>query len=229
MDAWVEVTPKLAVTPSRKIIYRVLQTRSNVTVRNPECKTKRTVSSSEPEERLLLWIFQCEDYKLPIITGVTIQAKAANIRCDLARSGNSKDTVKLKALVFYHRWLLKFQKRHDLTSKRLHRVVASMNLNAVESERIALEELTLSYEKRDVFNTDKTAFFCCSMPVKSITKDGIAGRRHEKNRLTVASCCNADGTTKLPLLFVGFVKNRAAFKETPLNSLDCNTNAQKKD
>ena len=87
------------------MIYRVLQARSNVTVRNPECKTKHTVSSSELEERLLLRIRQCEDYKLPIITGSTIQAKVAKIRCDMARSGNSKDTVKLQVLVLSHVWI----------------------------------------------------------------------------------------------------------------------------
>nr|CCA21779.1 conserved hypothetical protein [Albugo laibachii Nc14] len=176
LDAWAKVTFKLAVKPSRKMIYRVLDTPSNVTVRNPECKTKHTVSSSELEERLLLWIRQCEDYKLPIITADTIQAKAA--KCDLVRSGSSRDTVKLQALVFSHGWLFKFQKRHGLTSKRLHDEAASMNMNAVESVRIALKEITLAYEKRDVFNMDETAFFYCTMPVKSITKDRIAGRKH---------------------------------------------------
>ena len=85
LAAWAKGTFKLAVTTSRKMIYRVLNTPSNVTVRNPECKTKHTVSSSELEERLLLWIRQCEDYRLPIITGATIQAKAAKIRCNLVK------------------------------------------------------------------------------------------------------------------------------------------------
>ena len=105
-----------------------------------------------------------------------------------------------------------------------------MNLNAVESGRIALEEITLNYEKRYVFNMDEISFFYCFMPVKSITKDRIAERKHQKKRLTVALCCNADGTTKLPLLFVGAVKIIAVLpRKQPLNSSDCNTKAQKKD
>nr|CCA19284.1 DNA binding protein putative [Albugo laibachii Nc14] len=110
----------------------------------------------------------------------------------------------------------------------LYGEAASVNVNAVENGRIALKEITLGYEKWDVLNMDETAFFYFSMPVKSITKDRIAGRKHQKKRLTVALCSNADGTTKLPLLFVGSGKNRAAFKGTPMNSLDCNTKAQKK-
>nr|CCA19250.1 AlNc14C66G4697 [Albugo laibachii Nc14] len=105
---------------------------------------------------------RCEDYKLPIITGATIQAKAAKIRCDLVRTGNSKDTVKLQALVFFHGW------------------EASVNLNEVESGIMALKEITLGYERRDVFNMDETAFSYCPMPVKSITKDRIAGRKQQK-------------------------------------------------
>nr|CCA27647.1 conserved hypothetical protein [Albugo laibachii Nc14] len=155
------------------MIYRVLNTPSNVTVRNPECKTKHTGSTSELEERLLLKIRQFEDSKLPIIT------EAATL-----------DTVKSQVLVFSHGWLYKFQKRHGLSSKCLHGEAAFVNLNAVDSGKIALKENTLGYEKRDVFNMDETAFFYCSMPGKSITQDRIA--------------------------------------ETPLNSLDCNTKAQRR-
>ena len=81
-----------------------------------------------------------------------------------------------------------------------------MNLNAVESGRIALEEITMGYE-RDALKMDETTIFYCSIPVKSITKDRISGRKHQKKRLTVALCSNADGTTKLPLLFVGSMIN----------------------
>ena len=95
----------LAVTPGIQIIYQVLNARSNLTVQNAECKAKHTVSSSELEERLLLWTRQCQDYKLSIITGETIQAKAAKIRYDLVRSGDSKDTVKLQELMFFHGWV----------------------------------------------------------------------------------------------------------------------------
>ena len=87
-----------------------------------------------------------------------------------------------------------------------------MNLSAVESGRIALKEITLGYEKCDVFNMDETAFFYFSMPVKSITKDRIAGRKHQKKRLRDALCYNAHRTTKLRLLFVGSVKKLRCFQ-----------------
>nr|CCA24721.1 CENPB protein Homeodomainlike putative [Albugo laibachii Nc14] len=207
LAAWAKVTFKLAVTPSRNMIYRVLNTPSIVTVRN----TKHTVSTSKLEQRLLLWIRQCEDYKLPIITGATIQAKAAKIRCDLVIGGNSNDTVKLQALVFSHEWL--FKNSRSITRR---------------GGRIALKEITLGYEKRDVFNMDETAFFYCSMRVKSITKDRITGRKHQEKRLMVALCYNADGTTKLPLLFVGSGKKPRCFQEDIAEQHGLPMKAQKK-
>nr|CCA26653.1 AlNc14C399G11354 [Albugo laibachii Nc14] len=87
------------------MIFWILNTPSNVTERNSKFETKNTASSSELEERLLLWTRQCQDYKLSIITGETIQAKAAKIRYDLVRSGDSKDTVKLQELMFFHGWV----------------------------------------------------------------------------------------------------------------------------
>nr|CCA26812.1 AlNc14C418G11501 [Albugo laibachii Nc14]CCA26860.1 AlNc14C423G11542 [Albugo laibachii Nc14] len=71
-----------------------LDASSNVTVWNPEGKTKRTASSLELEEYLLLWIRQGKEHKLPFITGATIWAKAAKICRELVRSGNCQDTVK---------------------------------------------------------------------------------------------------------------------------------------
>nr|CCA19381.1 DNA binding protein putative [Albugo laibachii Nc14] len=163
-----------------------------------------------------------------IITGATIQAKAAKIRCDLVRSASFKDAVKLQALVLSHGLLFKFQKRHGLTSKRFHGEAASVNLNAVESGRIALEEITMGYE-RDALNMDETTIFYCSIPVKSITKDRISGRKHQKKRLTVALCCNEDGTTKLHLLFVGSVKSPRCFQGSTAEQLGLQYESTKKD
>ena len=89
------------------------------------------------------------------------------------------------------------------------------------------EQITLGYEKRDLLSMDETAFFYCCTPVKSITRDRIAGRKHQKERLRTTLWCNEDGTIKLPFLFLGSVRDRATFKDTPLNSLDCNMKAQK--
>nr|CCA21195.1 AlNc14C114G6486 [Albugo laibachii Nc14] len=93
-------------------------------ITNPEGKKVHTVSSLELEECLLLWIRQCEEYKLLTITGATIRSKVAKIRRDLVRSGKLQDKVRLHALVFSHGWLFNYHKRHGLTSKSLHGEVA---------------------------------------------------------------------------------------------------------
>ena len=67
---------------------------------------------------------------------------------------------------------------------------------------------------------DETAFFYCMLPVTSITKSAIAGRKKVKKRLTVALASNADGTFKLPLLFVGTARQPRCFGGKTKNELD---------
>ncbi|RWR98655.1 hypothetical protein B4U79_10377, partial [Dinothrombium tinctorium] len=45
----------------------------------------------------------------------------------------------------------------------------------------------------------------------------ISGRKKNKERLTTALCCNADGSFKLPPLVIGKFKNPRAFKNVNLN------------
>nr|CCA18891.1 AlNc14C58G4354 [Albugo laibachii Nc14] len=119
------------------------------------------------------------------------------------------------------------QKRHCLTSKGLNGEAASVNLNAVESGRMALEEITQGYEKRDVFNIDVTNFSCCSKPIKPITKDRIAEKKkHHKKEAIGRFMLRRRRNYKAATSLCWICENRAAFKYTPLNSLDCNTNVQ---
>nr|CCA18124.1 AlNc14C45G3680 [Albugo laibachii Nc14] len=77
------------------------------------------VTSPELEERLLLCIRQCEQNKLPIVTGATNRAKVDTICRELVIS-TSDESAKLNALVFSPGWLIKFQSHHRLTLKRVH-------------------------------------------------------------------------------------------------------------
>ena len=86
----------------------------------------------------------------------------------------------------------------------------------MEKGRAALQELTRSYERHNVFNMDETAFFLSAPMAKTISTQGMAGRKQQKKRLTVLVCCNADGSTEVPLIFVGAVRQPRCFdKQSP--------------
>nr|CCA17365.1 jerky putative [Albugo laibachii Nc14] len=207
---WVKTKFRLSVVPSRMTLSRVLNNHASAFDLKSARKTNHRVTSSKFEERLLMWIRQCEQYKLPIVTGATIRAKADNIRRELVIA-TPDESAKMNALVFSLGWFSQFQSRHHLTSKRVHGKEASVNRAAVGKGRAALQELTRSYERHNVFNIDETAFFFCAPTTKPISTQRMAGRKQQKKRLTVAVCCNADGSTKVPLHFVGAVRQPRCF------------------
>lgn len=207
---WAVATFKLVCAPSRSTLHRALL-RTDKEALRPAAKTIRRTSCPLLEERLLRWIRASEAWKLPIVTCATIREKAAKIRDDIVADDTHAASAELKKMVFSSGWLCKFQRRHGLTSKRVCGEAASVDASSVEEGRKRLQELTQCYAKRDVFNLDETAFFYCAHPTRSISSRAIAGRKQSKKRITVAIACNADGSTKLPLLFVGMSRRPRCF------------------
>nr|CCA23137.1 putative CENPB/ARS binding proteinlike protein [Albugo laibachii Nc14] len=116
---------------------------------------------------------------------------------------------RLLDLTFSKGWLYNFQRRHSLNSRRTQGEAGSACAASVEKGRVALRARIVDYEAKDVYNLDETALYYCKPPNKTICTEPISGRKSDKKRLTVAVAANADGTEKLPLLFVGSaVKSR---------------------
>nr|CCA23200.1 AlNc14C184G8297 [Albugo laibachii Nc14] len=115
-------------------LSRVLNNHVRAFDSNSACKTNHRVTSPELEERLLLWIRQCEPYKLPIVTDATTRAKADKIGRELVIS-TPGESAKLNVLVFSPGWISKFQSLHRLRSKRVHSEAASVSRAAVEKGR----------------------------------------------------------------------------------------------
>lgn len=211
LAAWTAAKLKLPAPPSRSTLNRILQRPTTEAIR-PLAKTLRGVTSSQLEERLMKWIDACESWKLPIVTCATIRGKAVKIRDHLLLENTGTPTAALAQMKFSNGWLCKFQRRYNLSSKRICGEAASVDADAVKEGRKKLQKITQAYAKRDVFNLDETAYFYCSHPTRSISNGAIVGRKKSKKRITVAVACNADGSTKLPLLFVGSSRRPRCFQ-----------------
>nr|CCA26103.1 jerky putative [Albugo laibachii Nc14] len=101
--------------------------------------------------------------------------------------------------------------RQGLKSRRTHGKAGSFKTTAIENERRVLQAVTSLYDKKEIYNMDETAYFYCSIPGKTISKNRISGRKKIKKGLTVAVTSNADGSTKIPLLFVGTARQPRCF------------------
>nr|CCA15762.1 AlNc14C15G1668 [Albugo laibachii Nc14] len=174
LTVWAKTKSRLSVVPSRMTLSRVLNNHVSAFDSNSARKTNHRVTFSKLEERLLLWIRQCEQYKLPIVTGATIRAKVDKIRRERVIS-TPDESAMLNALVLSPGWLSKFQSHHRLTSKRVHGEVASISRAAVEKGRAALQELTRGFERHNVLNRDNTAFFLCAPTTKTISTQRTGG------------------------------------------------------
>lgn len=208
---WALVAFKLSVPPSRMTIYRVLKAPEDDSL-HPSHKSNRSVVSPQLDEELLRWIRECERWKLPIVTGATICEKADAIRERLIAEAAPSPLEDLSALTFSNGWLSRFQKRYGLSSNIAHGEAASVKIADVEQGRRDLRRITSSYARCDVFNMDETAYFYCTAPSRSISAARFSGRKNIKKRMTVAVACNADGSLKLPLLFVGASRQPRCFR-----------------
>ncbi|GKF59962.1 CENP-B homolog protein 2-like protein, partial [Tanacetum coccineum] len=57
---------------------------------------------------------------------------------------------------------------------------------------------------KDIFNMDETGLFFRLQPDHSLATMQLEGKKQDKERLTVAICCNEDGSEKLPLWIMQF-------------------------
>ncbi len=62
----------------------------------------------------------------------------------------------------------------------------------------------------------------------SLATKQLEGRKQNKERVTLAVCCNADGSDKLSLLIIGKYKNPRYFKKSTETALDASTEATRR-
>lgn len=177
----------------------------------PSQKTKRAVACEHLEEELVRWIGVCERLRLPVVSGAAIQGKAEQIRERIARDEPSGTWSRLKAMKFSNGWLDKLKRRHGIKVRVLHGEATSTGAAAIATGRTVLREVTRPYKKENIFNLDETAYFYCSTPTRTHSKDSFPGTKRSKKRITVAVTSNADGSAKIPLLFIGTARQPRCF------------------
>lgn len=208
---WSHSTFTLKNPPSRSTLSVLFKEPTRADACAPATtKTSRQVTFPRLEIMLVRWIDKCEVVMEPLVNQSTIRVKAKRLRDEILRapaptdgSADGFDRPALKKMRFSNGWLEMLQLRHGLMSKRHHVEAASAKRVAVEERRAALKKATSQYEQRDAFNMDETAFFYCMVPSTSVSKKSFPERKNMKKRLTVAVTSNANGSFKLPLMFVG--------------------------
>jgi hypothetical protein len=109
----------------------------------------------------------------------------------------------------------------SLKAHRRHGEAGSAVIND-ESERIMEEirEEGKKYEADCIYNFDETGYYWKMKPDRSLTTFEESGRKKDKARVTVGLTCNATGTDRLPLWFIGTANRPHCFRSEHLTGLD---------
>ncbi|CAI5734951.1 unnamed protein product [Peronospora destructor] len=190
---WAYETFNLLRKPSQAMISKLLKRKPDLEIMTTEeltCKSRRTVRFPRLDTALARWVSYCEETGIRV-TGESVRLKAAAFAKIL-----EIDTP----LTYSNGWLYKFNERHGFGGFKAHKG----NKASVEQAISDLQRRLHTFEARDVFSMDETGLLFTMFP------DRVSGKRTSK-RLTIVLSCNADGSEKLPPLFIGKAEKPRSF------------------
>ena len=101
--------------------------------------------------------------------------------------------------------------RHKLKEIRRHGEAASVNVATVEEEQARIREILAEFRPEDRWNVDESALFAFAPPDCGLSQKQMSGKRASKFQITLCFACNADGSEKKDLFFIGKSKNPCCF------------------
>lgn len=100
-----------------------------------------------------------------------------------------------------------------MKERKRHGEAASVDPKVVEEERMLQREILAKYLPRDRFNGDEGALLGFNGPDRGMTTMTLSGVKKSKQRITILFACNADGSEKLPLFFIGKAARPRCFRK----------------
>lgn len=85
----------------------------------------------------------------------------------------------------------------------LHRETDSVDRGELAVNRMELKELIGQFSPENVFNFDETALLYRLPPNKALATASRNGKKTDKDRITIAFCCNLTGTEKMDTVVIG--------------------------
>lgn len=115
---------------------------------------------------------------------------------------------------FSNGWLEGYKRRHGVKSYNIFGEAASANTSPEAERRMEeLRALCQEYDSVNILNMDETGLFWKSTPGKTLATEQVSGKKKEKDRITIAVTCNADGSEYYPLWIIGRSQNPRCFKK----------------
>ncbi|KAH7925285.1 DDE-domain-containing protein [Leucogyrophana mollusca] len=167
-------------------------------------KRPRIVTRADVEKSLILWVRHMEE-KGETVNGPMLREKRTRFEDELQ--------VPEEQRVRSEGWVASFCKAYKIKEYRRHGEAGSVDLEAVKIERLRVQKVLAKYRPKDRFNFDETSLFAFAPPDRGLATRQMSGKKKDKFRITLAFACNADGTEKLPVFYIGKSKNPRCFRK----------------
>ena len=187
-------------------------------------KRARIVTRPDVEQALWKWV-QDRTSQSRTVSGPELSEKRRIFeeRFDVPETERLSETGWLQA--FYKRLLIQvltswketdlLVHRYGLKERKRHGEAASADPKAVDEERARQQEILARYQTQDQFNVDEAALLGFTIPDRGMCLTALSGLKKSKQRISILFGCNASGTEKLPLFFIGkYAKPRCFRKRT---------------
>jgi len=101
---------------------------------------------------------------------------------------------------------------YGLREHRRHGDAGSALLDTVEAERARLKPIIMAYAPRDRWNCDETGLYKDALPNRGLSTVKMSGKKALKDCITLMFACNADGSEKAQIHFIGRAKTPVVFR-----------------
>ena len=172
-------------------------------------KRQRVEKWPELELALIQWVRRVEDKV--ILTGDILKQKAEFFFSSIPKYDGAEMPR------FSNGWLLGFKTRHSVKQYIHHGEAGSVDQPTVAYEIEQIQQLLSSYDAANIYNCDETGLYWKRIPDRSLATRQLPGQRREKARITAQFCCNATGTDRLPIWYIGRAATPRAFRAAGLN------------
>lgn len=177
-------------------------------------KKKKRSSMEDVDQAVHDWFINARTAGIPL-NGPLVRQKALKLNEEMGGNPNFQASPG---------WFTRWKLRHKVRYLRIAGEKQSADFAAAENYREDFVKIlkTKQLVRPQVFNMDESGLIYREMPKRTFVganETEAAGFKGQKDRLTVAFCCNADGSLKLPLMVVGKSKKPRWFKEYNPSSL----------
>jgi hypothetical protein len=88
---------------------------------------------------------------------------------------------------------------------------------AVVAKQERVQEILAQFAPKDQFNLDETALLPFAVPDCGLATIDISGKKVNKFQITLAFLCNADGSQKFLIFYIGRARHPVAFNQQDPN------------